>query len=109
MASSSQWSYYVAIAICAVLFSVVVGTFATLVPKDSSQNTKLLTVVSVFSFAASITAYALALYHFSSNPSHLIQFLLAITMMVILPAALIAASISTITISNLRDNLAASQ
>jgi hypothetical protein len=107
MASSANWSYYVAIAICAVLFSVVVGTFATLVPKDSAQNTKLLTIVSVFSFAASIVAYALALYHFSSNPAYLIQFLLAIVMMIILPAALISISISTITISNLRDNLAA--
>lgn len=90
------------------MFSVVVGTFATLVPKDSSQNTKLLAVVSVFSFATSITAYALALYHFSSNPAYLIQFLLAIVMLVILPAALISVSVSTVTVSNLRDTLAAS-
>ena len=90
------------------MFSVVVGTFATLVPKDSSQNTKLLAVVSVFSFATSITAYALALYHFSSNPAYLIQFLLAIIMLVILPAALISVSVSTVTVSNLRDTLAAS-
>jgi hypothetical protein len=106
--SSGNWPFYIAIAICVVMFAVVVGTFATLVPKDSSQNTKLLAVVSVFSFATSITAYALALYHFSSNPAYLIQFLLAIVMLVILPAALISVSVSTVTVSNLRDTLAAS-
>jgi hypothetical protein len=106
--ASVDWPFYIAIAICVVMFSVVVGTFATLVPKDSSQNTKLLAVVSVFSFATSITAYALALYHFSSNPAYLIQFLLAIIMLVILPAALISVSVSTVTVSNLRDTLAAS-
>jgi hypothetical protein len=106
--SSGNWPFYIAIAICVVMFAVVVGTFATLVPKDSSQNTKLLAVVSVFSFATSITAYALALYHFSSNPAYLIQFLLAIIMLVILPAALISVSVSTVAVSNLRDTLAAS-
>ncbi len=101
-----NWPYYVAIAICLVLATVTIATYAVLLPKDSAQNTKLLTVVSVFSFATSITAYALALYHFSHNPGNMIQFLLAIVMLVILPCALITASISTISISNLRDSLA---
>lgn len=100
--------YYVSISICGVLFTVVIATFATLVPKDSAQNSKLMAIISVFSFAASITAYALALYHFSHNPAYLVQFILAITMLVLLPAALISTSISAVTISNLRDTLAAS-
>lgn len=103
----SNLPYYVSIGICAVLLSVVIGTFATLVPKDSAQNSKLLAVISVFSFAASITAYALAMYHFSHNPQYLIQFILAIVLLVLLPAALMSVSVSTITISNLRDTLAA--
>ena len=98
---------YVSMAICAVLFTVVVSTYATLVPKDSAQNTKLLAIVCVFSFASSIVAYALAQYCFSSNQPHLIQFILAITMLVVLPCSLISVAISTITISNLRDTLAA--
>jgi hypothetical protein len=104
---SANWPYYVAIAICVMLFTVVVTTFATLVPKDSAQNTKLMAVICVFSFAASITAYALALYHFSHNPNYLIQFLLGVVMLVLLPSSLISASVATITISNLRDTLAA--
>lgn len=106
--ASVNWPYYVAVAICVVMFTVVVSTFATLVPKDSSQNTKLLAVIGAFSFAASITGYGLALYHFSHNPSYLIQFLLGLVMLVILPASLISVSVSTITVSNLRDTLAAS-
>lgn len=101
-----DWAFYVTLAICAVLFTVVVSTFATLIPKDSAQNTKLLAVISVFSFAASITAYALALYHFSRNPNYLIQFLLGTVMLILLPCALISVSVSTITVSNLRDTLA---
>lgn len=89
------------------MFTTVVATYATLVPKDSAQNTKLLAVITVFSFATAITAYALALYHFSSNPTYLIQFILGMLMLVVLPASLIAVSVSTVTISNLRDTLAA--
>ena len=101
-----NWPYYVAIAICAALGITTIATYAVLLPKDSVQNSKLLTVVSVFSFATSIVAYGLALYHFSHNPSHMIQFLLMIVMLVILPCALITASVITISISNLRDALA---
>ena len=82
-------------------------TYGALIPKDSSQNTKLLVIVTVFSFVASLLAYAMALFHFSHNPSQLIQFLLLIVMVVILPCSLVSAGISTITISNLRDSLAA--
>ncbi len=103
-----NWPYYVAVGICITLFTVVVATYGTLVPKDNAQNTKLLAIVSTFSIAASITAYALALYHFSHNPTYMIQFILMVVMLVLLPSALISTSISTITISNLRDTLAAS-
>ena len=99
--------YYVSMSLCAVLFTVVIITFATLIPKDSAQNSKLLAVIGVFSFAASFTAYGLALYHFSHNPAYLIQFILAVTMLVLLPAALMSTSVSAITVSNLRDTLAA--
>lgn len=102
-----NWPYYVAVAICAVMFTVVVSTYATLVPKDSAQNTKLLAIVGVFAFATSITAYALALYHFSHNPTYLIQFILAMLMLVVLPASLMSVGVTTVTISNLRDTLAA--
>jgi hypothetical protein len=104
---TGDWPYYISAAICTMLFTVVVATYATLVPKDSSQNTKLITIVSAFSFAASFVAYALALYHFSRNPTYMVQFILTIVMLVLLPACLIATGVSTITISNLRDALAA--
>lgn len=103
-----NWQFYISIGICVMLLGVVISTFATLVPKDSAQNTKLLAVISTFSFAACIVGYALALYHFSHNPAMMIQFTLGVVMLVALPASLIATSISTVTISNLRDNLAAS-
>lgn len=103
-----DWGYMVGIGICVVLAGTTIGTFATLLPKDSAQNTKLLTVVSVFSFVTSITAYFLAVYYFSTNPNNMIQFILAIVMLIILPGMLISTSVSTITISNLRDTLAAS-
>jgi hypothetical protein len=103
-----DWGYIIGIAVCVVLGITTISTYATLLPKDSAQNTKLLTVVSVFSFVTSITAYFLAVYYFSTNPNYLIQFVLAVVMLVILPGTLISASISTITISNLRDTLAAS-
>jgi hypothetical protein len=104
-----NWSYYVAIAICVMLTITVISLYSSLIPKDSAQNTKMLTTISVFSFAAAIAAYGLALWHFGTNPQYMIQFLLAITMLVLLPSALISVSISTVTISNLRDTLAAQQ
>jgi uncharacterized membrane protein YjgN (DUF898 family) len=104
----SSLPYYVSIALCSVLGITVVSTFATLVPKDSSQNSKLLAIVSIFCFAAAIVGYGIALFHFSHNPGQMIQFLLLITMVVILPASLISVAVSTVTISNLRDSLASS-
>ena len=98
--------YYVSIALCAVLGITVISTYASLVPKDSAQNTKLLAIVSVFCFATSIVAYGIALFHFSHNPGQMIQFLLMVMMLVVLPASLISVAISTVTISNLRDSLA---
>jgi hypothetical protein len=90
------------------MLAIVVGvTYGTLLPKDSAQNTKLMAIVTVFSFVASLVAYALALYHFSHNPTQMIQFILGIVMIVILPCTLVSASIATITISNMRDTLAA--
>lgn len=106
---AGNWPYYVSVAVCVVLFTVVISTYATIVPKDSAQNTKLLAIVGTFSVAASITAYGLALYHFSHNPNYMIQFILSVVMLVLLPAALMSVSISTVTISNLRDTLAAGQ
>ena len=106
--ANTDWGYYIGVGICVVLGITTIATYATLLPKDSAQNTKLLTVVSVFSFVTSITAYFLAVYYFSTNPNHLIQFVLAVVMLVLLPGMLISTSISTITISNLRDTLAAS-
>lgn len=105
----SNFPYYVSIGACVIVFTVVVATFATLVPKDDAQNSKLLAVISVFSFVSAITGYAIALYHFGNNPQYLIHFMLAMVMLVLLPASLISVSISTITISNLRDTLAAGQ
>jgi len=104
-----NWSYYVAIAITVMLSITVISLYGSLIPKDSAQNTKILTTISVFSFAASIAAYGLALWHFSTNPQYMLQFLLAVTMLVLLPSALIATSVSTVTISNLRDTLATAQ
>ena len=99
--------FAISIGVCGMLAVIAGVTYGTLLPKDSSQNTKLLAIVTVFSFVSSLIAYALALYHFSHNPGQMIQFILGIVMIVILPCALISASISTITISNLRDTLAA--
>jgi hypothetical protein len=101
------WSYYVGIAACLMLSIVTIATFATLTPKDSAENTKLLTIIIVFCFVASLTAYALALYTFAANPNHLTQFLLMVMMIVVLPASLISAGVSTLAVSNLRDTLAA--
>ena len=102
-----NWPYYVALGLCVILGITTISVFATLLPKDSAQNSKLLAVVAVFSFATAVTAYALALYHFSHNPSHMIQFILAIVLLVILPTTLISASVCTVTVSNMRDTLAA--
>ena len=104
-----NWSYYVAVAICAMLTITVISLYSSLIPKDSAQNTKMLTTITVFSFAAAIAAYGLALWHLSSNPQYMMQFMLAVMMLVLLPSALISVSISTVTISNLRDTLGAAQ
>lgn len=101
-----NWPNLLVIGICAAFSVVVIATYAALIPKDSSGNTTLLTVISVFSACASIAAYGLALYYFSANPTHMLQFLLAMVMLISLPASLISTAVSTVTISNLRESVA---
>jgi uncharacterized membrane protein len=103
----SKTAFYLTIALCIVCVVITVSLFGVLLPKDNSQNSKILISVTVFSFFTSVLAYCLALWHFSSNPNQMIQFTLGLTMLVILPASLTSAAVSTITISNLRDTLAA--
>jgi uncharacterized membrane protein YfcA len=98
--------YIIGISVCIVLFTVVVATYGTLVQKDSANNTKLLSIIIAFSVTAAMFAYGLALYYFSSNPDYLLQFLLAVMMLVLLPGTLIGVSVASITVSNLRDIVA---
>ena len=105
----SKIAFYVTIALCIAFVITTISLYGLLLPKDDSQNSKILISITVFSFAASICAYGLALWHFSSNPNQMIHFTLGFMMLVVLPASLTSAAVSTITISNLRDTLAASQ
>ena len=98
--------FIVGICIGAVLLAVVIGTFSSLSNKDEANNTKLMSVIIAFSVVTSLFAYGLALFYFSRNPENQIQFLMAITMLVMLPGMLISTSISSITLSNLRDVVA---
>ena len=98
--------YLIGVCICIVLFTLIVTVFSSLVPKDSANNSKLLSMVVGFSATVSIFSYGLALYYFSKNPEYLLQFVLAVMFLAILPGILISSSIATITISNLRDIVA---
>lgn len=98
--------YIIGIVICIVLFTLIIVTFSALVPKDTANNSKLMSMIVAFSASVSIFSYGLALYYFSRNPESLQQFLLAVMFLVILPGMLISSSISTVTISNLRDIVA---
>jgi biotin transporter BioY len=98
--------YIVGLAICVVLFTLIIATFSTLSPKDTANNSKLMSMIIAFSATVSIFSYGLALYYFSRNPEYLLQFLLAVMFLVILPGMLVSASVATVTISNLRDLVA---
>lgn len=98
--------YAIGITICIVLFTLIIVTFSTLIPKDTANNSKLMSMIVAFSMSVSIFSYGLALYYFSRNPEYLQQFILAVLFLAILPGILISSSITTVTISNLRDIVA---
>jgi biotin transporter BioY len=98
--------YIVGVCICLVLLAVVIGTFSSLSSKDEANNTKLMSIIIAFSVVTSLFAYGLALFYFSRNPDYQIQFIMAVTMLVLLPGMLISSSVAAVTVSNLRDVLA---
>jgi len=98
--------YLIGVTICIVLFTLIIATFSSLVPKDTANNSKLMSMIVAFSASVSIFSYGLALYYFSRNPEYLLQFVLAVMFLVILPGILISSSIATVTVSNLRDIVA---
>ena len=99
-------SFIVGIVLCVVMFAIVVGGYASLSPKESANNEKLLTMIIAFSITFSFIAFGLSLYYFSYNVEYLAIFLLAVVMLVCLPGALISTAISTVSVSSMRDTLA---
>jgi hypothetical protein len=93
--------------LCGTMALVAILNYAILIPKADGQSAKIMTVVAAFSISACALAYFLALWHFSTSPDQMLHFLLAIVMFVALPMSLISAAISTVSISNLQDVLAA--
>jgi len=108
VASSSPYNiyYYLSVTVCVVMGYFLVTTYTGLLPDaQESQNTKLMSVMGVFSVAASVTAYALGLYYFTANPRRMMQFMM-ITALVLLPTLLIATTVSTANVVDLRNRLA---
>jgi hypothetical protein len=104
---SANWPFYIAAGILATSFALIISVFSSLSAKDSAQNDKLLTMIGGFSVVVGLTAFFMAWYFFNSNQTYITLFLLAMNLLVCLPATLFAISVSTVTISNLRDTLAA--
>jgi hypothetical protein len=102
---SSNIFYYGSILICVGLFITLLTT--TRLPSESDQAMKLIAVVAGFSFLCSLILAFLAFLYFSSEPVYLMQFLLAITVLVLLPVSLTSMSITTSQLSSLRDVVAA--
>lgn len=98
--------YIIGISICSVLLIVIITTFSALSNKDTANNSKLLSIIIAFSTVTSLFAYGLALFYFSKNPAYLVHFVLAFSMLIMLPGMVISTSISSITLSNLRDIVA---
>jgi hypothetical protein len=98
--------YLVGSAICFVLFTLIILTFYALNKNDTANNTKLLSIIIGFSVTVAIFTYGLALYYFTRNPEYLLQFILAFTLLILFPGLLISSSVSTVTISNLRQIIA---
>ena len=108
VASSSPYKiyYYLSVTVCVVMGYFLVTTYTGLLPDaQESQNTKLMSVMGVFSVAASVTAYALGLYYFTANPRGMMQFMM-IAALVLLPTLLIATTVSTANVVDLRNRLA---
>lgn len=108
VASSSPYNiyYYLSVTVCVVMGYFLVTTYTGLLPDaQESQNTKLMSVMGMFSVAASVTAYALGLYYFTANPRRMMQFMM-IAALVLLPTLLIATTVSTANVVDLRNRLA---
>jgi hypothetical protein len=99
--------HWIGIIACAALFTTVVATTASLSSKDTANNTKLLSAIIGFSIAAGIIGFFLAFYFFSYNVEYMAVFLLAVIMIVCIPGTLISIAVSSVTVSNMRDTLAA--
>jgi hypothetical protein len=99
--------FWMAFAICAILFISVIVSYSTLLKTEADQNDKLLGVVYGTSIVTAILTWALVSWKLSSNPNMMIKFLVFFTMMVLMPVSLISAAVSTAHLTGLRDTLAA--
>ena len=84
-----------------LLLTLAIAYSATISKLDTRETWKYTRIVAMLAFAIGILSYVLCLYYFGSNPTYVFQFLLAVAMLVILPASLMSVSVSTITTSNI--------
>jgi ATP/ADP translocase len=106
--ANMNWAFYVSVSLCGVMFLLVALLYGIMKKGNntSDQVSRLYTVVLVFAYGASLVAGFIALYFFNNNPAYMIQFLLALTLMMV-PMALTALSVSTAQLATLRNTLAA--
>jgi drug/metabolite transporter (DMT)-like permease len=101
----SKLEFYISMIVCFVMFVSLILVYTFALPKDSDQSSKLVAVVGTFSVAVAITAYFIAARHFSGDPSTMLQFILAITFL-LMAGSIISVGISTAQLTGLRDTLA---
>lgn len=92
--------------LCLGIFISIIIVFAAALPKDKDQNSKLLSAVGIFSFVVGLTSWFMAARYFSSDPTLMLKFMLAITFMM-LAGSLVSVTLSSVQLGGLRDTIAA--
>jgi hypothetical protein len=98
--ASVDWLYWLAIAACLAFMVACIVSFVTLAPRDTAENSKVLSLTIAFSVVASILLYGLAAFYFAANPRYLAHFLLAFEFLVLLPAGLTSLGVATVAASS---------
>ena len=82
------------------LFAIAMASIAKIMEIDKTASEKMLQAITGLTASAGIIGALLAYFQFKETPEYAIQIVLAIVMLLFLPATLIAAGTMTITLSN---------
>ena len=105
MAFERDWKFTSSVILCLVMTTFIVRNLVAMIPTNSQQTTRLLGLVTTFSFVSGLVAFLLTMYVFGAQPTRMLLYMVIVVLLLLLLAT-ISTSTATAQLNEMRSTLA---